>query len=145
MKIIPLVYLIFIGIFIITCTTSKVAVESSGRQIRPSDVKGYHSPVSMRIAWFPYNDLTIKKRSDNDWVVVKNDSTAKKGAMPVILVDYLNGTDSVWINMNTDNETLGKLIKHTLMTEEPIKKPFASYFEISKCGKCHPAEIDKGF
>ena len=145
MKIKSIVSLLFLAIFIITCKTSKVATESTGRQIRPSDVKGYHSPVSMRIAWFPYNDLAIKQKSDNDWVVVKNDSTSQKGAMPVILVDYLNGTDSVWINMNTDNETLGKLIKHTLMTEEPIKKPFSSFFEVSKCGKCHPSHIDKGF
>ncbi len=122
-----------------------IPVESSGRQIRPAEVRGYHQPITAQIAWFPYRDLTIKQTSDGNWIVVRQESTAKEGAMPVILIKYPESQDSVWIPMDTDNATLGKLIKHTLMTEEHIKKPYASFFEISKCEKCHPAEIDKGF
>lgn len=99
----------------------------------------------MRIAWFPYKNLSVKQKANNDWVVVNNDENNQEGSIPVILIDYLNGTDSIWLEMTTDNETLGKLVKHTLMTAEPITKPFSQYFEIASCTRCHPSNIDKGF
>lgn len=137
---------VFIG-FLVTCRTSLQTTETPPyiRQIRPADVAGYHSPVQMRIAWYPYRNLSVKQRATNEWVVVQDSDANKEGFIPVILIDYMNHTDSIWLEMNTDNETLGKLIKHTLMTEKPISKPFSSYFEIASCTPCHPAEIERGF
>ncbi len=145
MKITHAIYVLTAIFFVLTCRTAMQPIATTGRQIRPADVQGYHQAIEAQIAWFPYHDLTIKQRADGDWTVVKQDSTAKKGAMPVILIKYPESQDSVWIPMDTDNETLGKLIKHTLMTEEHITKPFASFFEISRCEKCHPEDIDRGF
>lgn len=134
-------------VFLYTCHTAVKVTETPPyiRQIRPNDVIGYHSPVQMRIAWYPYRNLSVKKKANNDWTVVQNDTMSKEGFIPVILIDYLNNTDSIWLEMNTDNETLGRLIKHTLMTDEPITKPYSSYFEFASCTRCHPPEVDKGF
>ena len=58
MRNVLLVYLVFITLFFVTCKTAMAPIETTGRQIKPNDVMGYHSPVTMRIAWLPYEDLT---------------------------------------------------------------------------------------
>ena len=138
--------LLLIPIGYLTCTAPVKTVNSAPfiRQMKPNEVTSYHRPVQMRIAWFPYKDISVEQRADNEWVVLPA-KDEKEGNVPVILIDYLNHTDSIWLEMDTDNETLGKLVKHTLMTEEPITKPYSNYFEYASCTRCHPQGVDKGF
>ncbi|MCB0496910.1 MAG: hypothetical protein KDC79_12300 [Cyclobacteriaceae bacterium] len=129
--------------FMVTCKTSKVtsvAHEPTLRQIKPSEVMGYHDPMNLNIAWYPYEDLMLKQTKDNNWVVVKSDST-RKSAIPVILITYPGRPDSIWVQMDTENALLGKLIKHSLMTKEPIHEPFGEFFAEAKCTKCHPSNV----
>ena len=101
---------------------------------------GYHDPMRLNIAWYPYEDLKMKQTKDHNWVVVKADST-HKSAIPVILITYPGKLDSVWVQMDMQNELLGKLIKHSLMTKEPIQEPFGEFFAVASCTKCHPKDV----
>ena len=114
------------------------------RQVKPEEVASYHSPINLTIAWLPYKDLALKRTADNDWKVIKSDST-KSGLTPVILIKYPDRQDSVWLDMNTENEMLGKLIKHSLMTQEAITFPYGSFLEEAKCTKCHPSDVKVDF
>lgn len=127
-------------IFITTCKSTMDLVPTKARRVSPKEVTSYHSPANMKIGWIPYKDLELKKTSKDNWVVVKNDST-KEGAIPVILLTYPESGDSIWLDMNTDNELLGRLMKHTLMTQIPITEPFGDYLVSAACSKCHPSEI----
>ncbi len=144
MKYITLFILFAFALLVATCTSTKVVAPPTARQLSPNEVKGYHAPVEMKIAWFPYKNLMLKQTKANNWVVVQSDST-RQGAIPVIMVTYPETGDSIWIEMDTKNELLGKLIKHTLMTQQPITEPFGEYFATAKCTNCHPADVPVDF
>lgn len=143
MKIKHLLIFLFIAAIAITCKSTKEIRTPQAKMVTPENVGKYHDPVAMTIAWFPYEKMKLERTGENDWVVV--DSENGSGAVPVILIDYPLSGDSIWLDMNTDNETLGRLIKHTLMTQQPISEPLGEYLELASCSKCHPAEIEKGF
>jgi hypothetical protein len=133
---------------IFTCKSSLETVsvvDTKARQLRPYEAKSFHKPVIIRIGWFPYTDLTIHRKENDDWVVVKQEKEEKGGSVPVIMLEYPESADTMWLDMNTDNELLGRLLKHTLMTEEPIRRPYTEFFEVASCSKCHPGHVDKGF
>ena len=128
---------------IITCTTQQVPVPPRSRNIDPSEVQGYHKKLEVTIAWYPYQNEVLTRSDDGVWQIVKADS-GKVGNIPVILIKYPTG-DSVWLDMNTKNADLGNLLKHTLMTQEPIKYPLADYLEATSCTKCHPSDVEVDF
>ena len=111
--------------------------ETKVRNIKPEDVRSFHEPLEITVAWYPYEDLSYKQTSDNEWKVVKNEN-GNKGAVPVILIRYPETGDSIWLDMNIKSEDLGMLLKHSLMTQEPIKRPFSEFLEVATCTKCHP-------
>ena len=129
---------------IVTCKTQKELVPTQIRQVKPEQVAGYHEPINITIAWYPYQNQILERQDDGTWKVIKSDS-ARSGKVPVILIRYPNSTDSIWLDMNTKNETLGKLLKHSLMTQEPITRPFGEYLETAKCTKCHPSDVEVDF
>jgi hypothetical protein len=88
--------------------------------------------------------LQLKQTKANNWVIVESDS-AKSGAIPVIQVIYPVTADTVWVQMNTKNDLLGKLIKHSLMTQQPIYEPYSEYFEKASCASCHPSDVKVSF
>lgn len=134
-----------LGLFAITCTTKQaVVVPPTARQLDPQEIKTYHNPVLMQIAWMPYSNLELKQTKADNWVIVESDS-AKQGVIPVMRLIYPATEDTVWVQMNTKNDLLGKLIKHTLMTQEPISEPYSAYFEKAKCESCHPAAVKVDF
>ena len=100
--------------------------------------------MEMKIAWFPYENLALKQTKANNWVIVESDST-RKSAIPVIMISYPETGDSIWVQMDTKNDLLGKLIKHSLMTQVPISTPYSEYFEKAKCQNCHPADVPVNF
>ena len=144
MKFLVLFAILIAGVLTITCTTTKNLEPSKARQLKPSEVKAYHLPMELKIAWFPYEDLELKKTRANNWVMIESDST-KKSAIPVIMITYPASGDSIWIDMNIKNELLGKLVKHSLMTQVPIFEPYGEYFEQAKCSTCHPSNVKVNF
>ncbi len=131
-----------IVLFLISaCKTQMDVTPEKVRQVRPKEVSGFHTPIQLNIAWYPYKDLTLKRTGDNQWKVVQGDSS-QSGEIPVILITYPDSRDSLWLEMNTSNELLGRLIKHSLMTQMPIQEPIGNFLEAAKCQSCHPAEIE---
>lgn len=98
----------------------------------------------MTIAWYPYENKTIEQTGKNEWKVVELDTPAT-GHVPVILIRYPETGDSIWLDMSTNSRTLGRLLKHSLMTQEPIRRPFKEFFETASCTKCHPSDIKVDF
>ena len=125
------------------CKSQKELVPTQARHLKPDEVKSYHSGMEVTIAWIPYQNQALKQNTDDEWVVVESDS-AKVGAIPMILVKYPSG-DSVWLDMNIKNEILGKLLKHSLMTQQPLTRPFGEFLETAKCTKCHPSDVEVDF
>ena len=62
MKFFSILFILLGIVFSVTCTTTKHLEPSRARQLKPSEVKGYHIPLEMKIAWFPYKDLELKKK-----------------------------------------------------------------------------------
>ena len=145
MKLRHLTLLFFIALLAVTCKQMGEITPTSIRQLKPSEVSSFHQPVMLQVGWFPYEQHSFEKTGKGEWRIVKNKDTDRSGMVPHVLISYPGTTDSLWVSMNTDNELLGKLIKHTLMTQEPIARPYSDFFEEAKCSKCHPPEIDKGF
>ena len=146
MKIKIVAVALLLAFALLTCTQTKELVPTGIRNTKPSQVSSYHESVNMKIAWVPYEqNQTLVKTKKNEWKVVKGEEPNKIGNVPVILVTYPNSTDTIWIDMNTSNELLGKLVKHSLMTQEPIRRPFVEYFEEASCQKCHPSDVKVDF
>ena len=130
------------------CAEQKNLTSSESDRIRmlhPFEIASFHDPVKLEVAWVPYQEHKLVKTKKNEWKVVKSDSDTKPAAMPQILLTYPQGTDTLWLDMNTDNAILGKLLKHSLMTQQPISRPFTTYFETAACATCHPQEIEIDF
>jgi hypothetical protein len=145
MKYLSILSLLLIAIITLKCSpTTELVSTPQGRQVDPVNIAAYHAPINMQIAWMPYENLQLKQTKDNNWVVVESDS-AKTGVIPVIQLVYPNSGDTVWVQMNTKNDLLGRLIKHSLMTQEPIFEPYSDYFEKAKCSNCHPADVKVDF
>ncbi len=147
-----LIYIIIL-LSILACKTSSVTPERSRvqvleptkvRQIRPSEVNGFHKPLEMQVAWFPYEDRELKLTGDNEWGVFET-ADQKAGQIPMILVRYPASGDSIWLDMNTENQMLGKLLKHSLITQVPIKRPFLDFFQDASCTNCHPSDVKVDF
>ena len=143
---IAIAVIITIGLLAQCSTTSEVPQsEARVKQIQSSDVEAYHDPVQLQIAWVPYTAHSLKLTGKNEWKVVKDDSKDTSSALPMIMLTYPGSTDTLWLDMNTDNELLGRLLKHSLMTQQPITRPFTNYIEIAKCSSCHPKHIEIPF
>jgi len=146
MNISNLTFLAVMAVIILTCTQTSELQPSRIMQVRPSEVSAFHQPVSVQVGWFPYREHQLVRTSQDEWQVVKNeDESAKNGAIPQILIRYPNSSDSLWVDMNIDDALLGRLIKHTIMTEAPITRPFSEYIEVAACSKCHPKDIKIDF
>lgn len=135
---------------LVQCSTSKEVPEQTNvedriRQLAPGDINSYHAPVKMEVAWVPYTEYSLEWTRKNEWRVVKNAETDTSSTLPMMLLTYPGESDTIWLGMNTDNETLGRLLKHTLMTQKPITRPFTEYVQIAKCSECHPKNIEIPF
>jgi len=144
MKYLSILSLLLVAILAIKCSTPKEVTPPSAKQLSPENITAYHKPIEMKIAWIPYKSLALKQTKKNNWVMVESDST-KESALPVIMVTYPASNDTVWVQMNTKNDLLGKLIKHSLMTQQPITRPYKEYFELAQCSSCHPSDVKVSF
>ena len=140
-------FMILLVFLVVNCSQYREVVKEDYNRIRsthPTEVSSFHAPVKMEIAWVPYEEHRLVKTKKNEWKMVKDDDIRVASRMPMILITYPDATDSLWLDMNTDSEMLGKLVKHSMMTQVPISRPFAEYFEVAKCGTCHPSHINTG-
>lgn len=137
--------ILFLALAVLTCKQLGEITPSRVRTLDAEKVSSFHAPMSLKVGWFPYQEHTFKQTGRYEWRIVKNQDTDKTGVVPMILVQSPGSGDSLWIDMNIDNALLGKLVKHSIMSQEPIFRPFVDYFEVTDCGKCHPEGVDKGF
>ena len=117
------------------------------RKYDKSKTVRYHQPLELKIGWFPYHDETVERKEENVWTVVKEADAQEPmhqytdGAMPMIIINYPDSTQNITLEMNIDDALLGRLLKHSLMTEIPIEMPLKQYMEKADCATCHPADV----
>ena len=138
-------WFVMIAFLAIQCRQYRELEITRSRQMKPQEITAFHKPLEVQIGWMPYKDQKLVMTKSNEWKIIKDEDAQAAKAVPIIIIKQGEEKDSIMIDMNIDNALLGRLIKHSIMTEEPIQRPFVEYFEVSKCGKCHPANIDKGF
>ena len=138
-------YLVLGFAFVLACSSSRELVPTRARQIKTDQVIGYHAPVELTIAWYPYQELDFKQKDDKQWVILSDTTNYRGGMIPVMLITYPETRDSLWLDMHIDTKILGNLLKHTLMTQEPIRRPFVQYLDQASCIKCHPQDIKVDF
>jgi hypothetical protein len=126
---------------IIACSSTK-ETKSRYRRIQKESAIQFHKPVELKIGWYPYNERKMERTGNNVWSISPSDSADRKGMIPVIHVKNPETDSTLWVYMDIDNELLGKLIKHSLMTEVPIEFPLTEYLEKADCQKCHPQHIE---
>jgi len=115
--------------------------QPTSKQLKPNEAINFHDAISIRIAWVPYEENQVIAFENSQYIFEYNDGLKSGKALPMIVIDHQNSTDSILIEMDIDNELLGKLIKRSIMTQKPIERPFTKYFEEAKCQSCHPSEI----
>ena len=108
----------------------------------PSEIAAFHKEVSVNIGWIPYADQKLVQTGKNEWKIVQSDDGGNIGSIPVIVVTYPDSKDTLLLDMDIENELLGRLIKHSVMVQQKIHRPFTTFFEETKCERCHPQHIE---
>lgn len=120
------------------CSPEQASVRATRyREFERWEAGRYHRPVQLQIGWFDYEESRLDRAENGDMIVVR-DSASTAGAMPAIIVSYPDTSEVLWLDVDTDDELLGKLVKYTLMTEKPIQRPLSEYLEVVDCSDCHP-------
>ncbi|MBT8377931.1 MAG: hypothetical protein KJN64_01735 [Ignavibacteria bacterium] len=135
-----------ISIILITflyCSAPKDALDDTPRVRSFSKWKAdyFHHPIEVKIGWYPYEEEELVKTGKHQYSIQKSD-TSETGSMPVIVLTYPDSTQSVYFGMDIDNELLGRLIKQSLMTQQPITEPLIAFLEDADCSTCHPEDIE---
>jgi hypothetical protein len=137
-----IIYLL-LSLLIISCTAEKKFLRESPRIRVFEEWKGqnFHKPLELKIGWYKYKESGAIEDSSNLWAVAFKDSGKVYGSSPILMVSYPDSTDGIYFDMDVDDALLGKLIKHSLMTQLPIKRPFKEFFATADCASCHPSAI----
>ena len=135
------------GIFFVLSCSSQSRLQDTAPSVRKFDAifeKGkaerFHQPLELKIGWYPYQKGETTSTAREVWTASFSDSSAK-GWMPLILVRYPDSSRAQWFDLSVDDALLGKLLKHSLMTEMPIQRPYKDFLQQADCMKCHPANI----
>ncbi len=136
-------YIILVVIIIGCSTSSKTNTQPVKiRKFKEWKAARFHEKVELKIGWYPYEKGSSEEVNSEEWAVSFKDSSGSiDGYMPVIILRNGNSNDSLSLGMDIDDEILGKLLKHTLMTQIPIQRPFKDYLAQADCSLCHPQEI----
>ena len=132
-----------VAVLAVTCKQYKEVSASqptTSRQLRPNEVARFHASLEIKIAWVPYEENQVVEFEDSQYIFKYDDGVKSGRALPMIVIDHPYG-DSILIEMDIDNELLGKLIKRSIMTQKPIERPFTKYFDEARCQSCHPSDI----
>lgn len=134
--------LLSILILVAACSSKNVNKSPEVRSIQINEPTTFHSKVEIQVGWFPYQSKEVKKLDDNVWEIVKEDKDFSNGDMPVLIFSYPDSNRAIMLEMDTDNELLGRLLKQTLMTQQPIKTPLQDYLKETDCSTCHPSDVE---
>lgn len=141
-------FLFLLILFIITNCSKKTSMTSveKVRTWKPEEVSSFHPTIDVQLGWVPYEDHKIVQTGDFEWKIVKekNESDEEK-KIPILFVKSANEAEPIMLEMNIDNELLGKLVKHSAITQQPIRRPFIEFFEEAKCQGCHPEDVEVDF
>jgi hypothetical protein len=137
-------FFILIAFVVINCSKTKKLVVNNTRTFSPKEIFSFHKEMNVKVGWMPYQNHRVVKTGENNWKIIESNDEIFQGNAPVILVTYASG-DSILLDMNIENELLGKLIKHSAMTQQPITRPFNAYLEKAKCDSCHPQYKEVNF
>lgn len=122
--------------------TNNTDVNVRARKLKESEPLGFHKAIELTIGWYPYEEGKAIKLDSEHSAVSFDDSSRTGGIVPVIYVSYPDSGQSLTLEMGIDNALLGKLLKHSLMTEIPIRRPFTDFLKEADCAQCHPPEIE---
>ena len=101
----------------------------------------FHQKIELRIGWVPYEEVQLKEEDSGEWTTLMTESGRVDGKLPVIFLYYPDTGDSIQLDLDIDKALFGNILKHSLMTETPIKRPFMTYLQEAECAQCHPPEI----
>ena len=136
---------LFIALIVMNCGQSKELTLEQSRTINPSEISSIHPNVEITVGWMPYQAHKLVQTGDNEWKIIQNKTDDSGGLSPIIMITYPGESDTLLLDMNIDNELLGKLIKHSAITQQKIRRPFSTFFEDAKCQSCHPKHINIDF
>ncbi len=138
-------FMLLIASVVVNCSRTKQATEVKNRMVSPSMISNYHPAMNVKIGWVPYKNQKVVQTGKNEWKIVAHEEDDKMGFIPTMVITYPDSGDSTILDMNVKNELLGKLIKHSAMTMQPIRRPFVEFFEEAKCQNCHPPDVKVDF
>ncbi len=81
MKYLTILSILALSVFVMMCATPREVPPPTAKQLSPENIKGYHNPIEMKIAWVPYKNLKLIETKKHNWVVVEDDA-AKGSALP---------------------------------------------------------------
>ena len=136
---------LFIALVVMNCGKTRELTLEKSRTIDPGSISSIHPSVSLTVGWMPYQSHKLVQTGDHEWKIVQNKSDDEGGLSPILMVTYPGNPDTLYLDMNIDNELLGKLIKHSAITQQKIARPFSTFFENAKCQNCHPKHIKIDF
>ena len=136
-------YLVLLVFLVAACasTSKEVSTRQSVRTMKSEDPSSYHNEINLQVGWFEYDESALELVEPGVYVESFSDSTTISGKMPVIVLSYPDSGKTFTFGMDVDNELLGKLLKHSLMSEIPVQRPLSGFLERSDCSKCHPSDI----
>ncbi|NNE69359.1 MAG: hypothetical protein HKN29_03225 [Rhodothermales bacterium] len=102
-----------------------------------ADAASFHRGITLQVGWRNYRESETVRNEDGSLSIETSDST---GVAPsIMIVDPLT-EEPLWLSMGMDDALFGRLIKHSLMTQVPIYRPFETYMEEASCSRCHPGD-----
>jgi hypothetical protein len=138
-------FFLLIAFIVTNCSKTQQMATDRSRMMQPSKISSFHPEIKLAIGWMPYQDQKLVQTGRNEWRIVQHQDDDRAGAIPVLMVTYPESGDSILLDMNMENELLGKLIKHSAMTQMPIRRPFSTFFEEAQCQNCHPGDVKVDF
>lgn len=126
------------------CSKSKDVLDDTPRvrSFKEWKAEYFHHPIEVKVGWYPYEEEEIIKTGRHQYSIQKSDTSEFAGSMPVIVLTYPDSTQPIYFGMDIDNELLGRLIKQSLMTQQPATEPLSAFLEDADCSTCHPPDIE---
>jgi hypothetical protein len=129
-----------LGLILWGCSPERSPTRSERYRTFPEwEASHYHRPIEVRVGWYPYEESPLV--DDEAGALVVDTTQVTRGEMPVILVSYPDSVEEIWLDVDIDDALLGKLLKHSMMTQIPVRKPFEEYLEEATCISCHPGNV----
>ena len=109
------------------------------RHMKMDGAADFHQPIRLTVGWMPYEEDRLVSKDGSTYEVAQGEHL-KSGKIPALILSYEDGTKAT-LDMTIDDELLGKLIKSSLMSEKPIRRPYSEFMQTADCSTCHPSDI----